>query len=115
MGLDFKSAEFLCTEVRRGISPGCLLVLGRPTVYMAPREIAKVRAWTGVALKPSGFADEFFRALGAERASPSWADRLAARSATLAELQARWRSYRGSRHRRLSNRAFFRKLGASLL
>ncbi|MBV8900987.1 MAG: hypothetical protein JOY92_12845 [Verrucomicrobia bacterium] len=279
MGLDFKSAEFLCTEVRRGISLGCLLLLGRQTVYMAPREIAKVKAWTGVALKPAGFADEFFRALGAESisfldhsnyegadlvhdlneplareyharfetvidggtlehvfnfpialrscmesvceggrlmifsianghmghgfyqfspelfyralapsngfeierllirhagvwyeasdpaavgsrieavtsrpasifvsarrvhltkifetwpiqsdyslptlprggagcASPSWAERLAVRSATLAELQARWRTYRGSWHRHLSNRAFFRKLGASLL
>jgi hypothetical protein len=280
MGLDLKSAEFLCTEVRRGISLGCVLLLGRQTVYMGPLEIAKVKAWTGAVLEPSGFADEFFRALGArsisfldhsnyeganlvhdlneplapeyngqfetvidggtlehvfnfpvalrtcmesvckggqlmifsiangymghgfyqfspelfyrtltprngfeierllirhaglwyeasdpaavggrieaatskpvsifvsakrvhltkifetwpiqsdyslpalrqggdaDPTSPSWADRLVARSATLAELQARWRSYRDSRHRRLSNQALFRELGASLL
>jgi len=279
MGLDFRSAEFLCTEVKRGISLGDLLLLGRQTVYMAPREIATVKAWTGIGLEPSGFADEFFRALGAESISfldhsdyeganlvhdlneplapeyharfhtvidggtlehvfnfpvalrtcmesvckggrlvilsianghmghgfyqfspelfyralapsngfeverllirhagrwyeandpaavgcrieamtsrpasifvsarrvhltkifanwpvqsdyslpalaqggasspaSSWTDRVAARSMTMAELRARWRSYRGSRHRRLSNPRFFRQLGASLL
>ncbi|MBV9999150.1 MAG: hypothetical protein JO015_08560 [Verrucomicrobia bacterium] len=265
--------------MKRGISLGDLLLLGRQTVYMAPREIATVKAWTGIGLEPSGFADEFFRALGAESISfldhsdyeganlvhdlneplapeyharfhtvidggtlehvfnfpvalrtcmesvckggrlvilsianghmghgfyqfspelfyralapsngfeverllirhagrwyeandpaavgcrieamtsrpasifvsarrvhltkifanwpvqsdyslpalaqggasspaSSWTDRVAARSMTMAELRARWRSYRGSRHRRLSNPRFFRQLGASLL
>ncbi|MBV8176627.1 MAG: class I SAM-dependent methyltransferase [Verrucomicrobia bacterium] len=65
MGLDFKTAEFLLSEAERKVSFQRLLVLGRQNVTMTPFEIAKVKELTGVTLRPSGFADEFFRALGA--------------------------------------------------
>jgi SAM-dependent methyltransferase len=65
MGLDFKTAEFLLSEVQRKIAFRRLLVLGRQNVYMTPLEITKVKELTGISLEPSGFADEFYRALGA--------------------------------------------------
>ena len=65
MGLDFKTAEFLLSEAERKVSFQRLLVLGRQNVTMTPFEIAKVKELTGITLRPSGFADEFFRALGA--------------------------------------------------
>jgi SAM-dependent methyltransferase len=65
MGLDFKTAEFLLSEVELKGSFQRLLVLGRQNVTMTPFEIAKVKELTGITLRPSGFADEFFRALGA--------------------------------------------------
>jgi hypothetical protein len=69
MGLDLGLAEFLYSRARRGISLGRVLVLGRLTVYMTPYEVQKVKAWTGVSLQPTGFADAFFPALGATTVS----------------------------------------------
>ena len=63
MGLDFKTAEFLLSEVERKVSFQRLLVLGRQNVAMTPFEIAKVKDLTGITLRASGFADEFFRVL----------------------------------------------------
>jgi SAM-dependent methyltransferase len=69
MGLDFKTAEFLLAEFQRKVSFRRLLVLGRQNVYMTPSEINRVKELTGISLEPSGFADEFFRALGASNLS----------------------------------------------
>jgi len=65
MGLDIKTAEFLLSEVQRKVSFRRLLILGRQNVYMTPSEITRIKRLTGISLEPSGFADEFFRALGA--------------------------------------------------
>lgn len=65
MGLDFRVAEFLLSEAERKVSFQRLLVLGRQNVNMTSLEITKVKDLTGISLEPSGFADEFFRALGA--------------------------------------------------
>jgi hypothetical protein len=65
MGLNFSSAEFLYSNAKRGISLGRLLVLGRQLVHMTLQQTKKVKHWTGVRLQPAGFADDFFRTLGA--------------------------------------------------
>ena len=65
MGLDFSTAEFLYSNAKRGISLGRLLVLGRQLVHMTSQQTDKVKHWTGLRLQPAGFADDFFRALGA--------------------------------------------------
>jgi len=68
MGLDYSVAKFLF-ERSKEAPLGRILVLGRQTVYMTPREMADVRAWSGANLAPAGFADDFFRALGATEIS----------------------------------------------
>src|SRR5215469_2247195 len=65
MGLDLKTAEFLLSEAERKVSFKRLLVLGRQSVAMTPFETTRVKELTGISLHPAGFADEFFRALGA--------------------------------------------------
>jgi len=65
MGLDLKTAEFLLSEAERKVSFKRLLVLGRQSVAMTPFETTRVKELTGISLHPSGFADAFFRALGA--------------------------------------------------
>lgn len=68
MGLDYSIAKFLF-ERSKAAPLGRVLVLGRQTVYMTPREVADVRTWSGVNLRPTGFADDFFRAIGATEIS----------------------------------------------
>ena len=68
MGLDHSIAKFLF-ERSKSAPLGRALILGRQNVYMTPSEVEDVRVWSGVSLRVGGFADDFFRALGATEIS----------------------------------------------
>ena len=65
MGLDFHSAQFLRHQKRRRVRFDRVLTLGRQGVYM-PADVYRSQLQAlGATPKETGFADDFFRGLGA--------------------------------------------------
>ncbi len=69
MGLDIHSAKFLRNEVKQGLKLEQMLTLGRQGVYMDAGTYEKLLASLGVSREETGFADDFFRGLGAKSIS----------------------------------------------
>lgn len=65
MGLDFHSAQFLVNQKRRGVRFDRVLTLGRQGVYMPAHLYRSQLKTLGVEQRETGFADDFFRGLGA--------------------------------------------------
>ena len=65
MGLDLHSAQFLLHQKRRGVRFGRVLTLGRQGIYMPASLYESHLKALGVDQQQRGYADDFFRGLGA--------------------------------------------------
>lgn len=65
MGIDIHSAEFLRSEVRRGLRFGRTLTLGHQALYMDRRQYESLSASLGISCRNTEYADDFFRGLSA--------------------------------------------------
>ena len=66
MGLDFNSAKFFQSEVKKGLILGQMLTLGRQSIHMDRPTYQKFLTPLGISQQETEFADDFFRGLGAK-------------------------------------------------